>query len=123
MGFFAQLKRSKEKTKVMAELIDALKESRHSELTEKKMRTFYNYICADFILGPIIAKYDADYEAVKTLILCLDEAVGGHYGGWYRNQYIPVSTFGFSNSLECALKEYREGSSIELILYEVQKRL
>ena len=121
MGLFAQIKRSREKTKLMGELIDALKDSPYSPTTENKIKAFYNYISTDYILGPIIAKYNADCEIVKMLILKLDEAVGGHYGGWYRNQYIPVSTFGFSKSLECALKEYREGSSIELILYEVQK--
>ena len=121
MGFFAQLKRSKEKTKLMAKLIDALKDSRHSEETENSMKAFYNYIRKDYLLGPIISKYDADYETVKMLVLRLDMAVGGHYGGWYKGQYIPVSTFGFSKSLECALREYRDYSTIEVILYEVQK--
>jgi hypothetical protein len=121
MEFFMSIKRSMEKTKVMGKLIDALKDSPYSPNTETQIKAFYDYISADYILGPIIAKYNANYEIVKMLILKLNETVGGHYGGWYRNQYIPVSTFGFSNSLECALKEYSEGSSIDLILYEVQK--
>lgn len=121
MNLFSQIKRSKEKTKLMAKLIDAFRTPIDTIAIEQRIKDFYDYICADHLLGQIITKYDADYETIKTLILRLDEAVGGHYGGWYRNQYIPVSTFGFPKSLECVLKEYRDGSSIELILYEVQK--
>lgn len=121
MGFFAQVKRSKDKTKLMAQLIDALKNPHDVATIENRLKAFYDYISVDDILSPIISKYDADYDTVKALILKLDEAVGGHYGGWYRNQYIPVSTFGFSTSLECALREYRLGSSVDMILYEVQK--
>ena len=121
MGFFSQLKRSKQKTKLMARLIDVLNNSNDTQEIDCAAKKFYDYINKDYILGPIIKKYGADYVTIKKLILALDDAVGGKYGGWYKNQYIPVSTFGFSTSLECALKEYREGSSIELILYEVQK--
>lgn len=120
MSFFAP-KRSKEKTKLMAQLIDAFRNPNDTEVIEQRIKNFYDYICVDQLLGPIIRKYDADYETIKTLILRLDEAVGGHYGGWHRNQYIPVSTFGFSKTLEYVLKEYRDGSYIELILCEVQK--
>ena len=121
MGLFSQLKRSNDKSKVMAQLINALKGPINSREVDVAMRAFYTYICDDFLLGPIIQKYNADYDTVKYLILKLDESVGGWYGGWHKNQYIPVSTFSFSRSLECALKEYREGSSIELILFEVKK--
>ena len=105
----------------MAQLIDALQFSKDVNEIDQKMQQFYDFISADYILGPIIKKYGADYKVIKHLILMLDESCGGAYGGWYKNQYIPVSTFGFATSLECALKEFREGSSIELILYEVQK--
>jgi len=121
MGFFSQWKRSKEKTRLMTELIDALKNPRDVATIDTKARQFYDYISAVYILGPIITQYNANYEIIKDLILRLNEAVGGHYGGWHKSQYIPVSTFAFSKSLECALKEYHNGSSIELILFEVQK--
>ena len=121
MGFFFQFKRSAQKSKLMTRLISALNDSRDAQETDCAIKNFYDYINCDYILGPIIKKYGADYLTIKKLILALDEAVGGKYGGWYKNQYIPVSTFGFSESLECALKNYYEGSSIELILYEVQQ--
>lgn len=121
MGLFSQFKRSKDKSILMAHIIDSLKNPNDIATVEIAIKEFYDYIYKDYILGEILFKYDADYETIKTLIMDLNKAVGGHYGGWQKGQYIPVSTFGFAPSLECVLKEYREGSSMDVILYEVEK--
>lgn len=121
MGFFAQLKRSNTKTKLMNNLIKALDNPRDTQTIELTARAFYDFIAQDYLLGPILRKYNASYALVKQLILRLNEAVGGKYGGWMKGQYLPVSTFGFTQSLECVLKEYHAGSSIELMVFELQK--
>lgn len=121
MGFWAQLKRSNTKTKLMRNLIKALDNPRDTESIEKAISAFYNFISQDYLLGPVIGKYDADYATVKQLILRLDKAVGGKYGGWVKGQYLPVSTFGFTKSLECVLDLHQNGASIESLVYNLGK--
>ena len=77
MGLFSHLKRSNDKSKLMARLIDALKEPNQTDEIDIAMRNFYDYIRNDALLGPIIKKYNADYETIKHLVLALDEGVGG----------------------------------------------
>jgi len=121
MGFFAQLKRSNNKTKLMNNLIKALDNPRDTETIENTARAFYDFISQDYLLGPIIRKYNSNYATVKQLILRLNEAVGGKYGGWIKGQYLPVATFGFTKSLECALDLHQKGASIESLVFNLQK--
>lgn len=121
MGLFAQLKRSRKKTKIMNDVIYALRDIHNKPLVDKAIMDFYYLISTDILLGPIIKKYDADYELLKYLILELNLACGGEYGGWIRGQFLPVYSFGFTQSLEYALSEYRAGASITSIWYGLQQ--
>lgn len=121
MGLFAQLRRSNTKTKLMNNLIKALDNPRDTEGIENATMAFYDFISQDYLLGPIIGKYNSNYATAKQLILSLNEAVGGKYGGWVNGQYLPVSTFGFTQSLECVLELHQKGASIESLVYNLKK--
>lgn len=121
MGLFSQIKRSRDKTRLMAKVIDALKDIHNKQAIDNAIWDYYNFIANDYILGKIITYYNADYELVRYLILELNEMCGGEFGSWIRGQYLPVSTFGFSNSLEYALREYRNGTSMVVIWNELTK--
>lgn len=125
MGIIGFLKRSKEKSNKMKNLIDAMENQpiigwmEYEEKRQALFNDFYSYIYNDEILGPIIKSHRVSKEAIEEYMSRLQ--MMGY--GWDKSAYIPVSAFAFPNTLEYVLKAIENDTNIHEVGGTLQKML
>lgn len=118
MGILKELKRSKEKTKMMKNLIDKINNTPWDD-REKVKETFYEYLDyleKDYILGPILKKYNVDRNILYEYMQRLNAMGGGS-----NSYYLGVDAFSFAQPLDYLLSSIKEEKSFNEILYYLRR--
>lgn len=124
MGILKQLKRSKEKSKLMRELINSLdfqssNYSKYKDRVNENYDKFYDYICTDYILGPVIKSHNVDKNQIFEY---MNRLVALGYG-WVKNQYVPVCAFSFAESLNYVLTAIEQDTNIAEVGYNLKQMM
>ncbi len=118
MGIIKDFKRSKEKTKWMKKLIDTINNTSWDD-RDKVEKTFYEYLDyleKDYILGPILKKYNVDRSILYEYMQRLNAMGGGS-----NSHYLGVDAFSFVEPLNYLLSSIKEEKSFNEILYYLRR--
>lgn len=122
MGLFSGIKRSAEKSKKMRNLINAIDwEGPKYGMVDAQVvfDDFYEYISNDIYLKPIIDNHNVS----KTEMLEYMEKLRWKGFGWSGSAYIPVSSFGFPNTLDYVLGAIENDDDVFMVGLELTNML